>query len=230
MRRADRLFQIVQSLRARRLTTASQLAAQLAVSERTIYRDVRDLQASGVPIEGEAGVGYVLRRDYDLPPVVLDIPEAEALALGARIVEAWTSPAMAAAARAALAKITAVVPESRAQAIERMHVYVPSDHIPPQLGERFEMVRQAMAGARILEFVYLTEDAARPATARRVWPLSLYFWGGRWTLAAWCERREDFRNFRLDRMVRLRLADATFPFVAGRSLADFQRRMVDWDD
>ncbi|MGZ5583955.1 MAG: helix-turn-helix transcriptional regulator, partial [Usitatibacter sp.] len=105
MRRADRLFRLVQVLRARRFATARSLAEALEVSERTVYRDVRDLSLSGVPIEGEAGVGYALRRGFDLPPLMFDYEEIEALTAGARMVQAWSSPKLARAAQAALEKI-----------------------------------------------------------------------------------------------------------------------------
>src|SRR3546814_9884514 len=110
MRRADRLFQIVQELRRRKLVTARQLAESLEVSERTIYRDIKDLAASGVPIAGEAGVGYVLQRGYDLPPLMFTEEEIEALVLGARIIECWADAALAKAAADVVAKVEAVLP------------------------------------------------------------------------------------------------------------------------
>src|SRR5213079_312899 len=118
MRRADRLFQIVQFLRGRRLTTAAFLGGRLGVSLRTVYRDVRDLSLSGVPIEGEAGVGYALRRDFDLPPIMFDYEEIEALTAGARMVQAWSSPRLARAAQAALDKIAAALPSDKRIAME----------------------------------------------------------------------------------------------------------------
>src|SRR5437899_1479879 len=110
MRRADRLFQIVQRLRRRGVTTAAQLAQALEVSERTVYRDVRDLQLSGVPILGEAGVGYALPRGFDLPPLMFTEEELEALVVGARMVQAWGDQKLARAAEDALSKIETVVP------------------------------------------------------------------------------------------------------------------------
>jgi biotin operon repressor len=130
MRRADRLFQIVQYLRSRRLTVARWLAEQLEVSERTAYRDMRDLMLSGVPIEGEAGVGYALRHKLDLPPLMFDRSELDALKLGARMVAAWGDPAMAKAANLALAKIRSALPDevSRPQTLP---VYAPAIHNYP---------------------------------------------------------------------------------------------------
>src|ERR1700722_16893337 len=105
VRRADRLFQIVQHLRGRRLTTAAQLAGWLQVSERTVYRDIRDLSLSGVPVEGEAGVGYRLSKGFDLPPIMFTLDEVEAMVAGARMIETWAGPVLGGHARSAIAKI-----------------------------------------------------------------------------------------------------------------------------
>ena len=153
MRRADRLFRIVQFLRGRRLTTAAQLAKWLQVSERTIYRDVRDLSLTGTPIEGEAGVGYRLRGGFELPPLMFDIEEVEALTLGARMVEAWSSPQLGAAAVSAIAKIATALPAERRQWLEESRTYVPQFHIPKQLGERFELLRRAIRDKSKVHFV-----------------------------------------------------------------------------
>jgi len=123
MRRADRLFQIVQYLRGRRLTTARQLATWLSISERTVYRDIRDLSLSGVPIEGEAGIGYLLSASFDLPPLMFDLAEIEALTIGARMVQTWGSPELATAAELALAKIAAVLPPAKRTALERTRLF-----------------------------------------------------------------------------------------------------------
>ena len=125
MRRADRLFQLVQYLRGRRLTTAAQLAERLEVSIRTIYRDIRDLSLAGVPIEGEAGVGYRLRHDYELPPLSFDAIELEALALGARLAQSWAGPQLARAAELALAKIAQAMPTDKRIAMERSPLFAP---------------------------------------------------------------------------------------------------------
>ena len=225
MRRADRLFQIVQILRARRLTTARFLAERLEVSERTIYRDIQDLSLSGVPVMGEAGVGYALKRGYDLPPLMFDYDEVEALVIGARMVGAWGSTPLAKSAQQALEKIAAVLPEARRDAIERTRIFVPSFHIDPALGISFETLRQAVREQRRTHFAYQTEDG-KPSR-RNVRPLALYFWGERWTLAAWCELRKDFRNFRLDRISELQMRDETFQHEAGKTLEDFLRCMKD---
>ncbi len=221
MRRADRLFRIVQFLRGRRLTTAQQLAKWLQVSERTIYRDIRDLSLTGTPIEGEAGVGYRLRGGFELPPLMFDVEEIEALTLGARMVEAWSSPQLGAAALSAIAKIATALPPERRQWLEASRTYVPQFHIPKQLGERFELLRGAIRDKAKVHFVYA--DVEKKLSERRVRPLSLYFWGEHWTLAAWCESRDDFRSFRIDRVIRLQVTEDKFKEETGRRLADFVR-------
>jgi predicted DNA-binding transcriptional regulator YafY len=220
MRRADRLFRLVQLLRARRFATAKFLAESLEVSERTVYRDVRDLSLSGVPIEGEAGVGYALRRDFDLPPLMFDYEEIEALTAGARMVQAWSSPKLARAAQAALDKIAAALPNEKRIAMERTRLYAPTFHIDPELGRVMDTMREAIVGSRRLAFAY--KDEAGRESQRTVRPLGLYFWGQRWTLAAWCESREDFRSFRLDRTSAVSVG-ARFPDEPGKRLDDFLR-------
>lgn len=223
MRRADRLFRIVQTLRGRRLTTAAHLAEELRVSPRTIYRDIRDLSLSGVPVDGEAGVGYRLRPGFDLPPMMFTWDEVEALTAGARMVEAWGGRELARAARSALAKIATTVPADKRIAIERTRLYVPSFHIDARIGAALDSLREAIGKRAIAELDY--RDANTASSLRRVWPLGLYFWGSAWTLAAWCELRRDFRTFRLDRCAAIRVLGDTFPDVEGRRLADFIRHM-----
>jgi predicted DNA-binding transcriptional regulator YafY len=224
MRRADRLFRLVQVLRARRFATARSLADALEVSERTVYRDVRDLSLSGVPIEGEAGVGYALRRDFDLPPLMFDFEEIEALTAGARMVQAWSSPTLARAAQAALDKIAVALPADKRIAMDRTRLYAPSFHVNPQIGKVLDVIREAVVTGRRLGFEYRDGDGT--ASERSVRPLGLYFWGERWTVGAWCEMREDFRNFRLDRMARVSVGKR-FPDEDGKRLDDFLRRVVE---
>ena len=215
MRRADRLFQIVQLLRSRRLTTARWLAERLEISERTVYRDIRDLTLSGVPIEGEAGVGYTLRHKLDLPPLMFDRNELDALKLGARMVAAWGDPALAQAAETALAKVRNVLPDNLRQSAT--HVYVPAIHNYPLaiIGS----VRSAIDGHQVIRIAYETADGR--ASERRIWPLGLFFWGDRWTLVAWCELRQDHRHFRLDRIRSLDILEEHFEATREQSLAQF---------
>ena len=223
MRRADRLFRIVQHLRGRRLTTAAFLGERLGVSLRTVYRDVRDLSLSGVPIEGEAGVGYRLKAGFDVPPLMFTLNEIEALAVGARMVEAWGGPVLAESARTAMEKIVAALPADRRLAVERTRLCAPGFHVDGKAMQRLEAVRDAIGTRQVLRLGY--RDVNGKASEREVWPLALYFWGGSWTIAAWCETRNDFRNFRVDRVAELGALERRYPDQAGRRLADFLRAM-----
>jgi predicted DNA-binding transcriptional regulator YafY len=219
MRRADRLFQIVQHLRGRRLTTAAQLAGWLRISERTVYRDIRDLANSGVPVEGEAGVGYRLRPGFDLPPIMFTMDEVEALVAGARVMETWGGPALGSHARSAIAKIALALPAARREEIERTRLFAPGFLVRQGAAAGLETVRQAIFEHRKLHIDYL--DGANRASTRTIDPLALYFWGTTWSVAAWCESREDFRIFRLDRIRRLEMDAEKFDEVPGRTLEDF---------
>src|SRR5215510_3652441 len=223
MRRADRLFQIVQHLRARRLTTAAQLAEWLEVTPRTIYRDVRDLLLSGVPIDGEAGVGYRLRPGYDLPPLMFTFDEIEALVAGARIVEAWGSPQLANAGKSALVKIANALPAGRRDEMEKTRLFAPGFRFNPAVGATLETIRQAIGQRRVLVLDYV--DAKGDNSNRSVRPLALYFWGSVWTLGAWCESRNDFRNFRLDRVSTISESEREFVDEPGKRLEDFIKSM-----
>jgi predicted DNA-binding transcriptional regulator YafY len=222
MRRADRLFQIVQQLRGRRLTTARHLADKLGVSERTIYRDIRDLTLSGVPIEGEAGVGYVLRRGFDIPPLMFDRDEIEALVVGARMVQAWGGVKLAEAAREALVKIETALPADLKREINRSRLFALDVRSGPALQAALDQVRQGINERHKIVCSYRREDGQ--ASRRVLQPLGLYFWGSVWTLAAWCELRQDFRSFRVDRMSEIRVLDDVFEEEPGRTLEDFLRK------
>jgi predicted DNA-binding transcriptional regulator YafY len=224
MRRADRLFQIVQHLRGRRLTTARQLAGWLHVSERTVYRDIRDLSISGVPVEGEAGVGYRLRPGFDFPPIMLTMGEVEALVAGARMVETWGGTALGGHARSAIAKIALALPAARREEIERAKLFAPGFLVPKGAAAGLETVRQAIFERRKLHIEYVDGDGR--ASTRTIDPLALNFWGTTWSIAAWCESRGDFRVFRLDRIRSLRMGDEKFEEVAGRTLEDFLKSVT----
>jgi predicted DNA-binding transcriptional regulator YafY len=198
VRRADRLFQIVQHLRGGRLVTARQLGESLGVSDRTIYRDIADLSASGVPIEGAAGIGYVLRKGFDLPPLMFTSEEIVALITGARLLRAYGGEEHVRAAEEALAKISAVLPASVRRQAEAVPIHV-FPVATTELGRgRFDVINAAIADERRLELTYL--DGSGAETQRTVQPLGLIRWEEHWTLVAWCERREDFRYFRVDRI------------------------------
>jgi predicted DNA-binding transcriptional regulator YafY len=218
MRRADRLFRLLLSLRGGRLITARALAEELEVSERTIYRDIADLQASGVPIDGAAGLGYLL-RDFELPPLMFSRTEVEALALGASMVRAWGGHGVAKAAGEALAKIEAVLPEALRQKMAQRPFHAPNFHVPKGLRDDLDQLAEAVQDHRLIEILYEALDSAQ--TQRRLRPLGLHFWGGVWTLTGWCELRQGFRNFRVDRLRRLTVLDESFEMEPGRTLTDF---------
>jgi predicted DNA-binding transcriptional regulator YafY len=223
MRRADRLFQIVQTIRGRRLTTAAHLAERLEVSERTIYRDVADLQAQGVPIEGEAGVGYRLGKGFDLPPLMFTAQEAMALVAAVRIAQTWLDPALAAASADALGRVMSVLPSADRAAAESMLVMVPPVGLEPGTQRVLQQLREAAQAKYLAHLTY--RDAAEIRTERTVRPLGIFYWGKVWTLAAWCESRESFRSFRVDRIESLDVLERHFADEPGRSLADLLRNI-----
>ena len=222
MRRADRLFEIIQLMRRQRLVRARDLAEKLEVSERTIYRDVRDLMASRVPIEGEAGVGYALRQGFDLPPLMFDEHEIEALVLGARIIESWTDAKLAEAAGNVIAKVEAVIPERLRQHMADTALLAPSRHFAEPVTVDPGELRRALRRRLKVHFHYRDSDD-RP-TARAVRPLALFFYGPVWLLAGWCELRQDFRSFRLDRMSELAVLDERFRPERGKTIQDFLKQ------
>jgi predicted DNA-binding transcriptional regulator YafY len=223
MRRADRLFEIVHHLRGRRLTTAAQLAQWLEVSERTVYRDIADLLKSGIPIDGEAGVGYRLHPDFDLPPLMFNRNEIEALTIGARMVESWGGPGLAAGARTALAKIATALPKDKRVTLESSRLFSPDFFINPRMSAQMDAMRTAIDERRVVELDY--RDVKNDASLRRLRPLGLFFWGHAWSLGAWCELRNDFRNFRLDRIEQCTVLNERFAEETGKRLADYLRAM-----
>ena len=222
MRRADRLFQIVQALRGGRLVTAQALAEKLEVSTRTIYRDIADLQSTGVPIDGEAGVGYVMEAGYDLPPLMFTKPEITALVAGARLIRAFGGAEMAGAAEEALIKIGAVLPEDARDRAARVQVHAIGWRMSDDLRVQIDRLERAAERGLRLSFAYTDQNGA--ATQRVVRPLGLWFWGASWTLVGWCELRDDFRIFRLDRMDTVE-ERASFKPERGKRLQDFYRMM-----
>lgn len=221
MRRADRLFQIVQHLRARRLTTAAQLAQLLAVSERTVYRDIRDLSLSGIPVHGEAGVGYCLDRSFELTALMFTPDEVEAVVVGLRMAQAFGGQRLRNASVTALDKVVLALPKHRRAEVERPQIYVPPVHAHAEVDPMRETLSSAINDRALLRLTYA--DDSRKKTERDVEPLALHFWGSVWTLAAWCRKRRDFRNFRLDRIETCARTGETFKDDPGKTLSDFLR-------
>ena len=224
MRRADRLFEIIQRLRRGRVVTARTLAEHLEVSERTVYRDIRDLIAHRVPIEGEAGVGYSLRKGYDLPPLMFSEDELEALVFGARIVQSWSDSEMARAADAALAKVEGVLPDHLRRLLADRSLWAPATTRQAPLAFDLPRLRAALRDRRKVRFRYRDEKGAE--TQRTVRPLTLWFYGPVWLAGAWCELRNDFRFFRLERMREVEFLVQAFALEAGKTREDLLRRVL----
>ncbi|RDI25308.1 putative DNA-binding transcriptional regulator YafY [Pseudacidovorax intermedius] len=223
MRRADRLFQIVQLIRGRRLTTAAFLAGRLEVSERTVYRDIADLQRQGVPLEGEAGIGYRLGRGFDLPPLMFTQDEARALVAAARLAQSWVDPALGDNIDGALGKILSVLPPTARAAAESLALYAPAIALDDVTRVHLRTLREAVQARRKLWLDY-RDEGGKPSE-RQVRPLGCFYWGKVWTLAAWCELRQDFRAFRMDRIRDARMLEEGFRDEPGRTLADLRRRI-----
>jgi predicted DNA-binding transcriptional regulator YafY len=215
MRRADRLFEIIQILRRKnKATRAADLAARLEVSERTIYRDIADMVSRGVPIDGEAGVGYILRPGFDLPPLMFNENEIEALLLGARIVQSWADPELAAAAATVMDKVAAVSPEQLRRQLDLARLWAPADHQAA--------LRHAIRDQRKILFTY--QDLDGRSSERVARPLIMAFYGPVWLLAAWCELRNGFRVFRIDRMSAFSALETKFDAEKGKTAGDFLKQ------
>ena len=193
------------------------------MSERTVYRDVRDLIISGVPVEGEAGVGYRLGKHFELPPLMFNIEEVEALVLGMRMVQKWGDTDLSRAARSIIRKLEGVLPESESRKLESTALFALSFRISDEVRKTLRTCRRAVNERRTLLIEYT--DPKGSSTKRTLRPLGLYFWGQTWTLAAYCELRKGFRNFRLDRVDRIRLGKDHFELVPPITLEDYVRAM-----
>ncbi|MEM9639102.1 MAG: YafY family protein [Pseudomonadota bacterium] len=219
MRRTDRLFDIIQILRDGKLHRAQDIAARLEVSTRTIYRDMDTLVASGVPVEGERGVGYMITEAISLPPLNLTVAELEALNLGMAIVAEATDPDLKAAALSLADKVDAVLPtKTIADADQwKFAVYPFADaargfaHMPT--------LRAAIRAKQKLRLTYTSKDAR--VTTRTIRPLHMEYWGRIWTLTSWCELRDDFRVFRVDLIQTAEALPELFVDEPGKTLADY---------
>lgn len=221
MRRTDRLFRLIQYVRGRRLSTAAWLAQKLEVSERTVYRDIAELRIQGVPIEGEAGVGYRMQAGFDLPPLMFSHEEARALVASVRVAQPRLDARLAEAAEAAMGKVLAVLPQDARAAAESLALFAPPVGMDERTRGHLETVRVAIESRRKLKLVYL--DLKDVETTRIVRPLGCFFWSAVWTVSAWCEKRRDFRSFRLDRIRAVDMLDERFRDEPGRTLADLLR-------
>jgi predicted DNA-binding transcriptional regulator YafY len=221
MQRAERLFQLLTLLRNRRtVMTAKQLSDHLQVSERTIYRDIQSLSLSGVPVEGEAGVGYRLSHRYQLPPLMFDRHEVDALLLGARMVNSWGDTDMAAHAKQAMQKILSVLPDHLRHSDESLPLLVPQmEDVQKFYTAHSQPIREAIHSRQKIKIDYTRADTQ--TSTRVIEPLGLIFWGKVWTLVAWCQLRHDYRTFRLDRINDLHIVADYFDTDDNKSLKHF---------
>jgi len=220
--RTERLFTLMDALRRhRRPVTAADLGAELRVSVRTVYRDIQVLTGLGAPIDGEAGLGYLLRPGFFLPPLMFDEAELEALVLGVRLVDRQGDEALAAAARNALGKIASAAPADLRDVIAATGLWAPRRQRPEADHHLLTPLREAIRKEQKLRIDYTDEKGA--ATTRTVWPIALAFYDDRRTIAAWCELRSGFRHFRTDRIGALEATAERYPKRRAVLIADWRR-------
>jgi predicted DNA-binding transcriptional regulator YafY len=219
MRRADRLFQIILLLGRGKIVTGDQLAGRIGVSRRTVYRDIRDLSLVGVPIEGEAGVGFRLSTGYQIPPLMFTPDEIQALVLGARLVQSCADDGLNAAAERLLAKVDAVLPARLKPSLDDPGLMVPDFRVSAEVKSVLRILRDAVTSHEIVTFSYMQGDGL--TISPRVRPYCLRYLGGTWTLGAWSETESAFRVFRVYRIQKPTPVGKRFAFERGRTLADF---------
>ena len=215
-----RLFSIIQTLpSAKRPITAQQLCEQLEVSLRTIYRDIAELQAQNIPIEGEAGIGYILRDGYDMPPLMLTLDELEAALLGAQWVAERGDEKLSIGARSLVEKLNDVVPQHLKKVADSLVVVAPC--LTPIISDTIdsEVLREAMRSRKKVKIEYT--DGAGKVSQRTIWPFMLAYFETVKLAVAWCEKREGFRHFRTDRIVDMEVLEEQFP-------ATTQQLKQDW--
>ena len=210
MRRADRLLQIIQLFRRKRgPVTAATISQELEVTVRTVYRDIASLMANGVPIRGEAGIGYIMDDGYDLPPLMFSADELEALMLGARLVSSSGDTALARSANDAIAKIASVVPDDLRPVLLDAPLYAPN--FGKRVVDKVDVgiIRNAIRTRHKLAIEY--SDAEDKPSKRTVWPIAIGYNQGVRMMVSYCELRQDFRHFRVDRIALLTVSDEKIP-------------------
>lgn len=232
MNRTDRLVAMVMFMQGRRLVKADELAAHFEISVRTVYRDMSALGEAGVPIAGEAGVGYSLVKGYHLPPVMLTADEASALFVGAEMVKHFTDASLGVPMSAALDKLRAVLPQDRQEHVERLarQTVIMSrggnQHPDPAAQPWLRQVQRGVVNRRVLQLNYRGRER-REETVRQVEPLGVVFYGGAWYVVAWCRLRQGFRQFRIDRIRELTVTEESFPHRPDFSLTEHLKREAD---
>lgn len=229
MNKAERLFQLVMLLRSRRTAmTAETIAETMSVSVRTVYRDVQSLALSGVPIEGEAGVGYMIRPANHLPPLIFTPDELQALILGGRMVQAFTDQDLAQGARSAELKIRSILTEPLQRHAEQQPYRIPILESDDGLREVHGKLRRACEQRQKVRVIYLDEKQEK--SERVIWPLGMVGWTGKWTLLAWCELRLAYRSFRFDRFEELEPLEENFKPTASISIAHYLQSVIGMRD
>jgi predicted DNA-binding transcriptional regulator YafY len=223
MSRSQRLLDLIQALRRhRRPVQGAVLAGEVGISLRTLYRDIETLRAQGAHIDGEAGIGYVLRPGFMLPPLMFTEDEIEALVLGSRWVSERTDTPLGDAARNALAKIAAVLPEDLKESLDASNLLI-GPGAPLAAGDaELASIRAAIRNERRLQIAYA--DGNGRSTKRTIWPFALAFFDRVRVVVAWCELREDYRHFRTDRIVALKGIDRRYPKRRAALLKEWRRR------
>ncbi|WP_310412278.1 YafY family protein [Mycoplana sp. BE70] len=222
MARSERLLTLLQTMRRyRRPVSGAALAAETGVSIRTLYRDIASLQAQGALIDGEPGVGYVLKPGFMLPPMMFSQDEIEALVLGSRWVARAADPRLATAGADALAKIADVLPPEMREAVEASTLLV---NLRPPIEAKADLgaIRKAIRSERMLNLTYSDETGA--VSVRRIWPFALSYYEQVRVVVAWCELRQDFRHFRTDRIIEMVPQDERYPRRRAILLKDWRER------
>ena len=223
MRRTDRLFELIQILRDGRLHRGKDLADRLGISVRTLYRDMDTIIASGIPVEGERGLGYMMTAPITLPPLNLTLTELEALHLGLSVVTKAADEDLQKAAETLSAKVDAVLPEDRSAPASGWGFAVYPFAEAARGFVHMAPLRAAIRSRRKIDITYAAPGNSE--TTRRVRPLQMEYWGRVWTLTGWCELRNDFRVFRVDRIQTLDISFDTFEEEPGKTLADYLDQM-----
>lgn len=220
MRRADRLIKITHYLRQRRrAVTAKTIADDFGICTRTVYRDIQCLMDSNVPIVGEAGVGYMIDKQFYLPPITFNADELEAIALGISMVRQWTDDKFADNADSAYERIKAVLPPTIKGELEQITTYAIPTPAPIPWTVSFSEIRECIRARRKIHLLY--SDEKQNNTSRSIQPLALFFFSPVWLLASWCEKRQSFRNFRLDRIKTLIVSEEVFEDNQSKNLAAY---------
>lgn len=228
MKRLDRLNAILTQLQSKRIVKSSEIAERFNISQRTVYRDIRALEESGIPIGAEAGIGYFLMENYQLPPVMFTNEEASALLLGEKLVDKMSDEEMRKHYHSAAYKIKAILKPSEKDYLEKLHERV-SVFNWANWGHKYKQlhlheIQQALVNKQVLKITY-TANYSNQTTEREIEPIGLCNYSSRWHLFAWCNFRNDYRDFRLDRIKELRITDKNYKGKQHITVEEFMNRM-----